>query len=64
MSSPPPRRGIKLGNPKQAEVNRAKAAEQVHALRPHIERCIAARTSSSTIATDLKARGIATASGW
>jgi len=29
-------RGIKLGNPKQAEINRAKAAEQAQALRPHI----------------------------
>jgi DNA invertase Pin-like site-specific DNA recombinase len=33
-------RGIKLGNPKQARINRAKAAEQAQALRPHIERCI------------------------
>jgi hypothetical protein len=40
MPWPPPRRGIKLGNPKQAEVNRAKAAEQAQALCPHIERCI------------------------
>jgi DNA invertase Pin-like site-specific DNA recombinase len=41
-------RGFKLGNPKQAEINRAKAAEQAQALRPHIERCIeAGRTSSS-----------------
>jgi DNA invertase Pin-like site-specific DNA recombinase len=41
-------RGIKLSNPKQAEINRAKAAEQAQALRPHIERCIeAGRTSSS-----------------
>jgi len=32
--------------------------------RPHIERCIAAgRTSSSVIATDLDARGIAAANG-
>jgi hypothetical protein len=45
MSSPPPTRGIKL-NPKQAEVNRAKAAEQVQALRPHIERCIEADRTS------------------
>jgi hypothetical protein len=58
MSSPPPRRGIKLGNPKQAEVNRAKAAEQVQALRPHIEGCIEAdRTSSSAIATAARHRG-------
>jgi DNA invertase Pin-like site-specific DNA recombinase len=35
-------RGIKLGNLKQAEINRAKAAEQAQALRPHIERCIEA----------------------
>ena len=57
-------RGIKLGNPKQAEVNREKAAEQAEALRPHIERCIEAGcTSSSAIATDLNARGIATTNG-
>jgi DNA invertase Pin-like site-specific DNA recombinase len=50
-------RGITLGNPKQAEINRAKAAEQAQALRPHIAHCIrAGRTSSSAIATDLKAR--------
>ena len=53
-------RGIKLGNPKQAENNRAKAAEQAQALRPHIERCIeAGRMSSGAIAADLNARGIA-----
>jgi hypothetical protein len=47
-------------NPKQAEINRAKAAEQAQALRPHIERRIeAGRTSSSAIAADLNARGIA-----
>jgi hypothetical protein len=41
-----------------------KAAAQAQALRPHIERCIeAGRTSSSAIATDLNARGIATPSG-
>jgi DNA invertase Pin-like site-specific DNA recombinase len=33
-------RGIKLGNQKQAEINRAKAAEQAQALRPRIERCM------------------------
>ena len=49
-------RGIKLGNPKQAEINRAMAAEQAQALRPHIERCIeAGRTSSNAIAADLSA---------
>ena len=38
----------------------ANAAERARALRPHIERCIkAGRTSSSAIATDLNARGIA-----
>ena len=53
-------RGIKLGNPKQAETNRAKAAEQAQALRPHIERCIdAGRMSGSAIAVDLNARDIA-----
>jgi DNA invertase Pin-like site-specific DNA recombinase len=47
-------RGIKLGNPKQAEINRAKAAEQ--ALRPHIECCIeAGRMLSSAIATSMSA---------
>ncbi|OKO88174.1 hypothetical protein AC629_10525 [Bradyrhizobium sp. NAS80.1] len=47
-----------------AEVNRAKAAEQARALRPHIERCIVGgRTSSSAIATDLNARGIAAPNG-
>ena len=52
-------RGIKLGNPKQAKVSRVKAVEQAQALRPHIERCIrAGRTSSSTIAADLNARGV------
>ena len=50
-------RGIKLGNPKQAKINPARAAEQAQALRPHIERCIASgRTSSSAITTDLNAR--------
>src|SRR5215831_16398953 len=57
-------RGIKLGNPKQAEINRAKAAEQAQALRPHIERCIeAGRTSSSAIAVYLNAHGIAAPNG-
>ena len=47
-------RGIKLGNPEQAEINRAKAAARAQTLRPHIECCIkAGRTSSSAIATDL-----------
>ena len=56
--------GIKLGNPKQAEVTRAKTAEQAEALCPHLERCIeAGRTSSSAIAADLNARGIAAANG-
>jgi hypothetical protein len=41
-------------SPKQARINRAKAAEQAQALRPDIERCIeAGRTSSSAIAADL-----------
>src|SRR5262244_984061 len=53
-------RGIKLGNPEQAKINRAKAAARAQALRPHIERCIkAGRTSSNAIATDLNACGIA-----
>jgi DNA invertase Pin-like site-specific DNA recombinase len=57
-------RGSKLGNPKQAEINRAKAADQAQALRPHIERCIeACRTSSSAIAADLNARDIAAPNG-
>src|SRR5215471_9058229 len=56
--------GFKLGNPKQAEINRAKAAEQAQALRPHIERCMeAGRTSSSAIAADLNALGIAAPNG-
>ena len=55
-------RGIRLGNPEQAKINRAKAAAQAQVLRPHIERCIkAGRISSSAIATDLNARGIAAA---
>jgi hypothetical protein len=57
-------RAIKLGNPKQAEINLARAAEQAQALRPHLERCIeAGRTSSSAIAADLNARGIAAPNG-
>jgi len=58
-------RGVKLGNPEQqAKINRAKAAERARALRPHIERCIkAGRTSSSAIAIDLNARGIAAPNG-
>ena len=56
--------GIQLGNPKQAEVNRAKAAEQAQASRPHIEHFIeAGHTSSSAIAADLDARGITAANG-
>src|SRR6516165_1217085 len=43
----------------QAEINRAKAAEQAQSLRRHLERCIeAGRTWSSAIAADLDARGI------
>src|SRR5262249_6688356 len=38
MRWPPPRHGIKLGNPEQAKINRAKAAARAQALRPHIER--------------------------
>jgi DNA invertase Pin-like site-specific DNA recombinase len=57
-------RGIKLGNPKQAEINREKAVEQAQALGPRIESCIeAGRTSSSAIATDLNAHGIAAPKG-
>jgi hypothetical protein len=57
-------RGIKLGNPEQAKINRAKAAAQAQVLRPHIERCIkAGRTSSNAIAADLNARGIAAPNG-
>jgi hypothetical protein len=38
--------------------------DRQRALRPHIERCIkAGRTSSSAIATDLNARGIAASYG-
>ena len=33
-------RGIKLGNPEQAKINRAEATARAQALRPHIERCI------------------------
>jgi hypothetical protein len=57
-------RGVKLGNPEQAKINRVKAAARAQALRPHIERCIkAGRASSSAIVTDLNARGIATPNG-
>ena len=57
-------RGTKLGNPKQARINRAKAAEQAQALRPHIERCIeAGRTSTSAIAADLNEANVLTAQG-
>jgi hypothetical protein len=57
-------RDIKLGNPEQAKINRAEAAARAQALRPHIERCIkVGRTSSSAIATDLNARGIAAPNG-
>ena len=57
-------RGIRLGNPEQAKINQAKAAERAQALRPHIERCIkTGRTSSSAIATDLNTRGIAAPNG-
>jgi DNA invertase Pin-like site-specific DNA recombinase len=57
-------RGVKLGNPEQAKINRANAAERARALRPHIDRCIkAGRLSSSAIATDLNARGIAAPNG-
>jgi DNA invertase Pin-like site-specific DNA recombinase len=31
-------RGIQLGNPEQAKINRAKPAARAEALRPHIER--------------------------
>jgi hypothetical protein len=57
-------RGIKLGNPEQAKINRAKAAEQARTLRPRIERCTKARrTSSRSIATNLNARGVAAPNG-
>jgi DNA invertase Pin-like site-specific DNA recombinase len=57
-------RGIKLGNPRQAKINPAKAVKQAQALRPHIERCIeAGRTSSSAIAADLNSRGVAAPNG-
>ena len=56
--------GIKLGNPEQAKINRAKAAERAQALRPHLVRCIkAGRISGSAIATELNARGIAAPNG-
>jgi DNA invertase Pin-like site-specific DNA recombinase len=58
-------REIKLGNPKQAEINQARAAEQAQAFRPHIERCIEAGCeSSSAIAADLNARRIAAPGQW
>jgi len=48
----------------KARINRAKAAEQAQALRPHLERCIeAGRALSSAIAADLNARGIAAPNG-
>ena len=55
--------GFKLGNPKQAEINRAKAAEQAQALRPHIERCMEAGARVAAIAADLNASGIAAPNG-
>jgi DNA invertase Pin-like site-specific DNA recombinase len=52
-------RGVKLGNPERAKIM-GEGGRRAQALRPHIERCIkAGRTSSSAIATDLNARGIA-----
>jgi len=45
-------RGTKLGNPKQAEINRAKAAAQAQSLRPHIERCIEAGTEWWSMVSD------------
>jgi len=57
-------RGTKLGNPRQARINRAKAAEQGQALRPHITAAIdRVLTSSNAIAADLNARRIAAANG-
>ena len=47
-------RGVKLGNPEQAKINRVKAAAG-------LKRC--ARTSSNAIAADLNARGIAAPNG-
>jgi Resolvase, N terminal domain len=50
-------RGVKLGNPEQAKINQAKAAERAQVLRPHIERCIkAGRTSSKPSQPTQRAR--------
>jgi len=55
---------LMLGNPKQAKQNKADALVRAEGLRPHIECCIeAGRTSSSAIATDLNARGVAAPNG-
>ena len=57
-------RGIKLGNPEQVRLNRARAVAQAQALRPHIELCIkAGLTSSNAISADLNSRGIAAPNG-
>ena len=62
--SAPKARGVKLGNSKQATIDRARAAVQAQALHPQIEQCIkAGRTSSNAIAADLNARGIAAPNG-
>jgi hypothetical protein len=65
LDLPPPRRAASSSAIRsRLRSNRAKAAAQAHALRPHIERCIeAGRTSSSSIETDLNARGIAALNG-
>jgi hypothetical protein len=57
-------RGTKLGNPKQAEINRAKAAAQAQALRPHITAAIdRGLMSSNAIAAYFNARGIVAPDG-
>jgi hypothetical protein len=32
-------RGVKLGNPEQAKIDRVEGAARAQALRPHIEQC-------------------------
>lgn len=53
-------RGVVLGNPEQAEINRARAAEQAQALRPHIHRSASRMAADRAVSSQaaLKARGI------
>jgi len=55
-------RGIKLGNQRQARINRAKAAQQAQALRPHIERSRPA-ARRAVRSQPISTRGIAAANG-